>query len=88
VVKDLTGLDRSWETRANCRGVDPDLFFPERGASAEEAKAVCQGCAVRAECLEYALAAGENLGIWGGTNARQRRAIRRQRRRAAAEGAA
>ena len=25
--------DRSWQDYANCLGVDPDLFFPERGAS-------------------------------------------------------
>ena len=25
--------DRRWQERANCLGVDPDLFFPERGAS-------------------------------------------------------
>ena len=36
-------------------GVDPDLFFPERGASTREAKEVCRGCVVREDCLEYAL---------------------------------
>ena len=30
----LGGLEeRGWQARANCMGVDPDLFFPERGAS-------------------------------------------------------
>jgi WhiB family redox-sensing transcriptional regulator len=60
-------------------GVDPDLFFPERGASTKEAKAVCQGCVVREDCLEYALANGEKFGIWGGLSERERRRIRRQR---------
>jgi WhiB family redox-sensing transcriptional regulator len=32
-------LDRSWQAQANCMGVDPDLFFPERGASTREALA-------------------------------------------------
>jgi WhiB family redox-sensing transcriptional regulator len=64
---------------ANCLGVDPDLFFPERGASTKEAKAVCQGCVVREDCLEYALANGEKFGIWGGLSERERRRIRRQR---------
>jgi hypothetical protein len=37
----LTGLEnRGWQARANCMGVDPDLFFPERGASTREAKEV------------------------------------------------
>lgn len=83
--------DRSWQSRANCLGVDPDLFFPERGASTKEAKEVCRGCVVRADCLEYALQNGEKFGIWGGMSERERRRIRRQRaqeRRAAAAAAA
>lgn len=71
--------DRSWHAQANCLGVDPDLFFPERGASTKEAKAVCRGCVVREECLEHALAVGERHGIWGGLSERERRRIRRQR---------
>lgn len=70
---------RRWQIVANCRGVDPDLFFPERGASTREAKAVCRGCEVRPECLEYALAEGERFGIWGGLSERERRRVRRQR---------
>ena len=69
----------SWQAFANCLGVDPDLFFPERGASTKEAKQVCQGCVVREDCLEYALANGEKFGIWGGLSERERRRIRRQR---------
>ena len=46
--------ERGWQDAANCLGVDPDLFFPERGASTREAKEVCKGCVVRGECLEYA----------------------------------
>jgi len=29
---------KGWQDLANCLGVDPDLFFPERGASTREAK--------------------------------------------------
>ncbi len=82
----LTGMprasgvtERRWQEQANCLGVDPDLFFPERGASTREAKAVCRGCEVRADCLEYALAHGEKFGIWGGLSERERRRVRRQR---------
>lgn len=71
--------DRTWQGQANCLGVDPDLFFPERGSSTREAKGVCGGCAVREDCLEYALANGEKFGIWGGLSERERRRIRRQR---------
>lgn len=82
---------KGWQDLANCLGVDPDLFFPERGASTREAKEVCRGCVVREDCLEYALANGEKFGIWGGLSERERRRIRRQRssaRRAALEGEA
>ena len=68
-----------WKSRANCLGVDPDLFFPERGMSTREAKEVCRGCVVREDCLEYALANGEKFGIWGGLSERERRRIRRAR---------
>ena len=74
----LHGLRKGWADSANCLGVDPDLFFPERGASTREAKEVCRGCAVRGDCLEYALANAERFGIWGGLSERERRRIRRQ----------
>jgi WhiB family transcriptional regulator, redox-sensing transcriptional regulator len=67
-----------WMAHANCAGVDPDLFFPERGESTTEAKAICRACPVRTECLDYALSINERHGIWGGTSERQRRAIRNQ----------
>jgi WhiB family redox-sensing transcriptional regulator len=75
----VDGQDKAWQNLANCLGVDPDLFFPERGASTREAKEVCRGCVVQADCLEYALANGEKFGIWGGMSERERRRIRRQR---------
>ena len=72
-------LDTGWKDLSNCLGVDPDLFFPVRGASTREAKEVCRGCEVRIDCLEYALQNGEKFGIWGGMSERERRRIRRQR---------
>ena len=74
--------DRAWQDQANCLGVDPDLFFPERGASTREAEEVCRGCVVRNDCLEYALDNGEKFGIWGGLSERERRRLRRQRAQA------
>jgi hypothetical protein len=66
-----------WMADAKCAGVDPELFFPGRGESAEDAKAVCRACPVRVECLEYALVTNQTLGVWGGTSERQRRRLRR-----------
>ncbi len=71
--------DHDWRSDANCRGVDPALFHPERGESTAAAKAVCKGCVVTHECLEYALNAGEKFGIWGGLSERERRRLRRDR---------
>src|SRR5881396_1163648 len=78
-VRKVDVFDRSWQDQANCLGVDPDLFFPERGASTREAKEVCRGCVVREACLEYALTNGEKFGIWGGMSERERRRLRRAR---------
>jgi WhiB family redox-sensing transcriptional regulator len=64
----------------SCRGMDPDVFFPDRGESLAPAKAVCGECIVRDECLEYALDHGERFGVWGGTSERERRRLRRARR--------
>ena len=69
-----------WMVDAACTSVDPELFFPTRGESVDEAKAVCRGCPVRGECLEYALGRGEKYGLWGGASERERRRMRRQRR--------
>ena len=71
--------DLSWQREANCLGVHPDLFFPERGASTREAKEVCRGCIVQGECHEFALRNGEKFGIWGGMSERERRRLRRIR---------
>ncbi len=77
-------LDRlSWQDSANCSGANQDLFFPERGASTRKAKAICAACAVKEECLEFAITQGERFGIWGGLSERERRKIRRQRALAA-----
>lgn len=72
----------AWRQAAACRSADPELFFPvsSRGCSREQeerAKAVCRTCAVRRQCLQYALAMKEPYGVWGGmTEAERRRAPR------------
>lgn len=76
--------DRSWMDHAACRGMDPDLFFTERGESTAEPKRVCAGCPVRLACLEHALAINEREGVWGGLSARERRYLKASRRRHAA----
>jgi WhiB family redox-sensing transcriptional regulator len=60
-----------WVKDAACRGMGPELFFPERGEDASTARAVCAGCPVAAECAEYG--ATERFGIWGGVTPYGRR---------------
>lgn len=45
---------------------DPELFFAEAPADVETAKALCQGCRARAQCLQGALERREPWGVWGG----------------------
>ena len=75
--------DRSdWRDRAACLHADPDLFFPISTAGpalrqVDEAKRICRTCPVQAPCLAWALRQGIASGVWGGTTAEERRAIRR-----------
>lgn len=62
----------AWTVDALCAQVDAELFFPEKGESNREAKRVCGGCPVRAECLGWALANNERYGIYGGLSDRER----------------
>ncbi len=79
--------DKTWQLRAACRGPESSLFFPptyaerkdDRDAREQRAKAICALCAVRAACLEYALAIGEQHGIWGGLTEAERRRLVEQR---------
>jgi WhiB family redox-sensing transcriptional regulator len=78
-----------WVHRARCKDEDPELFFPigTTGPAAtqiEQAKAICMQCEVRAQCLEWALATGQDAGVWGGMSEEERRAHRRARRRESA----
>jgi WhiB family redox-sensing transcriptional regulator len=67
-----------WSTRAACRSFDPDALFVQ-GAAQNRAKAVCNGCAVRTECLADALDNRVEFGVWGGMTERERRALLRRR---------
>ncbi len=69
----------SWQADALCAQTDPEAFFPEKGGSTRDAKRICTGCDVKAECLEYALQNDERFGIWGGLSERERRRLRRSR---------
>jgi WhiB family transcriptional regulator, redox-sensing transcriptional regulator len=73
---------QAWLDRAACRDQDPERFFPETGeqVKAAEAKAICQGCQVRNQCLELAVTAAGGLdqdhGVFGGTLPAERSPLR------------
>jgi WhiB family redox-sensing transcriptional regulator len=68
--------DLDWVHAAACRGMDPDDFFVEAGRVIDESVLdVCQGCAVRLDCLEYAYRRNFPSGYFGGLSPGQRRAL-------------
>jgi WhiB family redox-sensing transcriptional regulator len=49
-----------------CRSNDPELWFAERTADVEQAKALCRTCPAREACLAGAVERREQWGVWGG----------------------
>lgn len=83
-----------WQDLAACRGLGKygdSIFFqggdnPRRTPAAEpnaEARSICASCAVRLECLDFALRTNQEYGMWGGRDERERRKLRTARRKLA-----
>lgn len=68
-----------WMRDAACRDMSPDIFFPPRGCTGAEAKAICATCTVVRDCLDFAIHAHPPIraGVFGGMNARERDRIAR-----------
>jgi WhiB family redox-sensing transcriptional regulator len=81
----LAPVEGGWQSKAACRGADASLFFApnyferreEKDGREAKAKAICERCAVREECLAYALKIREPHGVWGGLNEFERRRLLR-----------
>jgi len=78
-------MNEEWRKKANCKGVDPDIFFSNTNVQIRQsdrlqheglAKRICSACVVRQDCLEFAIINQES-GIWGGTTEDERRRLRR-----------
>ena|SRR5215469_8606610 len=72
-----------WRRKAACRDADPELFFPDGDifsarAQVKTAKLICRGCPVSVTCLNWALASGQEAGIWGGLTEGERRRLPRR----------
>ena len=74
-------MSGDWRNLAACRGLNPALFFAERGdtLTVRNARAVCATCPVAAECLEFAIANDETVGMWGGLCGNELRQEKRRR---------
>ena len=76
----------TWQYDALCRQHSSNLFFPpatfekkeDREKREAKAKAVCSGCPVKIECLEYAIRTNQDSGVWGGATEDERKSIRRE----------
>lgn len=76
-----------WHRQAACKDVpDPDIFYPERGPTGDEAKAICGTCPVRAACLEWALETMSRLGYGARTRRGNGKGPTARRIRAARDG--
>jgi WhiB family redox-sensing transcriptional regulator len=76
MLTDLIPPKPAWMAEAACRDRPEVNFFPVRDEPSAAAREVCAGCPVREECLIYALDDDSLQGVWGGTSALQRRAMR------------
>lgn len=72
---------RRWWDHAACKGMDINLFIfefaePQIQRKIKAAKAVCESCPVRPECLaealQYSTSRQECIGIWGGLTWKER----------------
>jgi len=65
----------TWYSEGICKNVDPDIFFPERGASTRNAKAICRSCPVIEDCLDFFVRTEQPFGVWGGVTGGQIRKV-------------
>jgi len=66
---------------AACRQLPTEVFFPighgsRAQAQASFAKTICSACSVRSECLDFALSANLQYGVFGGMAEEERRKVR------------
>lgn len=72
----------TWMDDGACRNTTID-FFPTNGHHllTRPAKEICNTCPVQMDCLDYALIHAIDHGVWGGTDEKERRRIRKSRSR-------
>jgi excisionase family DNA binding protein len=77
-IAETRGRDpESWRAESLCRKHPTRWWFGGDQRETVLAKRMCAGCAVNAQCLEFALLRPELLGVWAATTPAERAAMRR-----------
>lgn len=83
-------MSEDWMTRAACKGLDTNVFFPDEQSrdprANTHAKAICATCPVLSECADWAITFPPHVGIVGGMDYHERQRYRKnwhQRKRLA-----
>lgn len=80
LLRSLVPTESFW-SQASCAETDPEAFFPEKGESVTQAKAICNDvCTVQKQCREWALARAEEHGVWGGLSGLERKKILKKKK--------
>lgn len=85
-ILELKDNNFGWQNKAECRGEPTELFFMDieeisiNHIKMREARAICDRCQVKKECLDFALINNIDYGVWGGTSPYQRKEMRHEQR--------
>lgn len=78
---------RNWGDFAQCKGKPAEWWYAENHHTmqgkidTQRAKALCETCIVRTQCLNYANENEESFGIWGGLTPKERGYFRNRKGR-------
>lgn len=84
IYRSMHSLWPEWHAKANCLGVEDELFFGSSSpdtrpsytvSSIRMAKARCYECPVFEHCLRAAIRNREAYGVWAGTTMKERSKI-------------
>ena len=64
-----------WQLEAKCSNDTSDLFFSVAESKINRAKAICQSCPVKSECLTFAVKEDIEFGIYGGMTREERKVL-------------
>jgi hypothetical protein len=59
-----------WQRYGACHGESIETFVPALGGNFTKARELCRRCTVRQECLDFAMADENVVGMFGGTTER------------------